>query len=179
MNFKKIKYSLELLKNKTEIVTSPALDAGETHLFPNFLATLFIMLFVLQFSNCESKSSDDEEKLRAAAGMIINRLTGTTSSTGLTTGNVGSGCSSSNPSFSSLSSAGANSNCARSGCHVGSSPQNGLDMSSYSSVISKVSPNNPNGSVLYQKVNGGSMQIYTTSAINTAIFCWIQGGALP
>lgn len=145
----------------------------------------FLLLFVLQFSNCESKSSDDEEKLRAAAGMIINRLIGTTStttttsSTGTTTGNASSGCSSSTPSFSSLSSAGVNSSCARSGCHVGSSPQNGLDMSSYSSVLSKVTPNNPNGSVLYQKVNGGSMQIYTTSAINTAIFCWIQGGALP
>jgi len=142
----------------------------------------FLLLFVLLFSNCENKNSDDEEKLRATAGLIINRLTGTTttnSSTGTTPGTIGSGCSNSAPSFSSLSSAGVNNNCALSGCHVGSSPQNGLDMSNYNSVLSKVFPNNPNGSVLYQKVNGGSMQIYTTSTINTAIFCWIQGGALP
>jgi|JI9StandDraft_1071089.scaffolds.fasta_scaffold00568_12 hypothetical protein len=139
-----------------------------------FLCIVLLNSFLL---NCQSKNSDNEEKQRVIAGVLINNVTGGTSSSSSSSSTVV--CSNSAPTFSTLATAGVTSNCARSGCHVGSSPQSGLDMTSYNSVISKVTPRNGSGSLLYQKVNGGSMQQYTTSQITTAIFCWIQGGALP
>lgn len=139
-----------------------------------FLCIVLLNSFLL---NCQSKNSDNEEKQRVIAGVLINNVTGGTNSSSSSSSTVV--CSNSAPTFSTLATAGVTSNCARSGCHVGSSPQSGLDMTSYNSVISKVTPRNGSGSLLYQKVNGGSMQQYTTSQITTAIFCWIQGGALP
>jgi hypothetical protein len=139
-----------------------------------FLCIVLLNSFLV---NCQSKNSDNEEKQRVIAGVLINNVTGGTSSSSSSSSTVV--CSNSAPTFSTLATAGVTSNCARSGCHVGSSPQSGLDMTSYNSVISKVTPRNGSGSLLYQKVNGGSMQQYTTSQITTAIFCWIQGGALP
>ena len=144
------------------------------------IKNIFFLCIVLLNSflvNCQSKNSDNEEKQRVIAGVLINNVTGGTSSSSSSSSTVV--CSNSAPTFSTLATAGVTSNCARSGCHVGSSPQSGLDMTSYNSVISKVTPRNGSGSLLYQKVNGGSMQQYTTSQITTAIFCWIQGGALP
>lgn len=140
------------------------------------LIYLTILIVISTLVNCESKSSDDEEKKRLFTGILLNGSSATSTSTS-TTSSVS--CSVATPAFSTLASAGTTSNCAKSGCHVGSSPQNGLDMTSYSSVITKVTAKNPSGSLLYQKVNGGTMQQYTTSQITTAIFCWIQGGALP
>lgn len=139
-----------------------------------FLCIVLLNSFLL---NCQSKNSDNEEKQRVIAGVLINNVTGGTNSSSSSSSTVV--CSNSAPTFSTLATAGVTSNCARSGCHVGSSPQSGLDMTSYNSVISKVTPRNGSGSLLYQKVNGGSMQQYTTSQITTAIFCWIQGGVLP
>lgn len=139
-----------------------------------FLCIVLLNSFLL---NCQSKNSDNEEKQRVIAGVLINSITGGTSSSSASSSSIV--CSNSAPTFSTLATAGVTSNCAKSGCHVGSSPQNGLDMTSYNSVITKVTPRNGSGSFLYQKVNGGSMQQYTTSQITTAIFCWIQGGALP
>ena len=138
-------------------------------------AFIFLVALVL---NCESKNSDDEEKKRAIAGLLINSVTGN-ATIGSSSNSSSVGCSSTAPTFSTLAAAGVTSNCAKSGCHVGSSPQNGLDMSSYNSVITKVTAKNGSASLLYQKVNGGTMQQYTTSQITTAIYCWIQGGALP
>lgn len=138
---------------------------------------LFVCLIVFVI-NCESKNSDDEEKKRAIAGILINNIGGNVAVTN-NSSSTSVGCSNSAPTFSTLATAGVTSNCAKSGCHVGSSPQNGLDMTSYNSVLTKVTPKNGSASALYQKVNGGTMQQYTTSQITTAIYCWIQGGALP
>ncbi len=135
-----------------------------------------ILLLIVQLINCESKNSDNEEKQRVLAGIVVNNLTGTSTSSASASSIV---CSNSAPTFSTLATAGVTSNCAKSGCHVGASPQNGLDMTSYSSVLTKVTPKNGSGSFLYQKINGGTMQQYTTSQITTAVYCWIQGGALP
>ncbi|HMV41429.1 MAG TPA: hypothetical protein PK079_02920 [Leptospiraceae bacterium] len=140
------------------------------------LYTVSALFLLITLFNCENKSSDEEEKKRLITGILINTATGSTSSASSSSSTA---CSVSTPAFSSLASAGTTTNCARSGCHVGSSPQSGLDMTNYSSVLSRVSSKNPSGSILYQKINGGSMQQYTTSQITTAIFCWIQGGALP
>lgn len=124
--------------------------------------------------NCESKSSDDEEKKRILAAIALSRFLGSSGST-----LNASACATTAPTFSSLASAGVANTCARSGCHVGSSPASGFDATSLTATTSRVIARNPSGSLLYQKVNGGSMAVYTNSQINTAIFCWIQGGALP
>lgn len=141
------------------------------------LICLCIILLNSFLLNCQSKNSDNEEKKRVIAGVLINSVSGGTSSSSSSSSSIV--CSNSAPTFSTLATAGVTSNCAKSGCHVGSSPQSGLDMTSYNSVITKVTPRNGSASFLYQKVNGGSMQQYTTTQITTAIFCWIQGGALP
>lgn len=136
----------------------------------------FILLLIVQVMNCESKNSDNEEKQRVLAGIVVNNITGGSTSSASASSIV---CSNSAPTFSTLATAGVTSNCAKSGCHIGSSPQSGLDMTSYSSVLTKVTAKNGSGSLLYQKINGGTMQQYTTSQITTAVYCWIQGGALP
>lgn len=130
------------------------------------------IIILISFMNCESKSSDDEENKRILAAIALSRFTTTTSTTN-------TACANTAPTFSSLATAGVTNTCARSGCHVGSSPASGFDATSLTSSTSRVIARNPNGSLLYQKVNGGSMAVYTNSQINTAIFCWIQGGALP
>ncbi len=141
------------------------------------LTYVFILLLILQAINCESKNSDNEEKQRVIAGVLINNITSTSSTSTASSSSIV--CSNSAPTFSTLATAGVTSNCAKSGCHVGASPQSGLDMTSYSSVLTKVTAKNGSGSFLYQKINGGTMQQYTTSQITTAVYCWIQGGALP
>lgn len=123
------------------------------------------------FLNCESKSSDEEERNRLLAGIALNRYLAAAPSTNTS-------CTTSAPTFSSLAAAGVTTSCAKSGCHIGSSPASGFDATSFSAASSRVTAKNPSGSLLYQKVNAGSMSVYTSSQINTAIFCWIQGGAL-
>lgn len=133
-----------------------------------------ILLILTLLINCQSKNSDEEEKKRILAGVLISRFATGSSST--TSSNVS--CAVATPNFSTLASAGVNSSCGRSGCHSGSSPQSGYDATSYSSTLSRVTARNANGSLIYQKVNGGSMAPYSNSQINQAIFCWIQGGAI-
>lgn len=132
------------------------------------------IILLLAFWNCDYKSSDDEERNRILAGVLLSRVSGgSTSST--TSSSIT--CSSSSPSFSTLASAGVNTNCARSGCHDGTTQQSGFNATSYSSSLARVVVRNPNSSLLYTKVSTGSMAQYSNSTINTAIFCWIQGGA--
>lgn len=130
--------------------------------------TILLVAAFSQIANCESKSSDDEESKIATLGYLMNSAGSNTII-----------CSDSAPAFSTLASAGVNSNCARSGCHDTGTSQNGLDMTSYNSVLANVTPSNGSASFLYQKISFGSMQVYTTSAINSAVYCWIQGGAKP
>ncbi|MBP9165281.1 MAG: hypothetical protein KBF99_19020, partial [Leptospiraceae bacterium] len=99
----------------------------------NIIKLIFILLLMLVI-NCESKNSDDEEKKRAIAGVLINNIGGNVAVTN-NSSSTSVGCSNSAPTFSTLATAGVTSNCAKSGCHVGSSPQNGLDMTSYNSVL--------------------------------------------
>ncbi len=134
-----------------------------------------ILIILTLLINCQSKNSDNEEKNRILAGVVLSRITTGTSAT---TTPSSTSCSNATPSFSSLASAGVNNSCARSGCHAGASPQSGYDATSFNSNISRVTVRNASGSLLYQKVNGGSMAQYSTSQINQAIFCWIQGGAI-
>ena len=135
------------------------------------LFSLFLFLFLW---SCQNKSASDEERNNLLIGALLSRGGGGTAvaASSIT-------CTNASPAFATLAQAGVNSSCARSGCHSGASPQSGLDMTNYNSVIRYVTARNASSSALYSKINGGTMTQYSNQQINTAVFCWIQGGALP
>lgn len=148
---------------------------------PYYATQIFNWAFCLvSFFSVVSCSNDTqtqkERKLNKEAQLIIplaKQIADTVPPAGYASGN----CPSASPKFVSLSDAGSIQQCSR--CHGGSSPQSGLDISLYSSIIGLVQAGNPDQSILYQKVvPHGEMNPYSTQALNDAIYCWIQGGAL-
>ena len=126
---------------------------------------LIHMIFLVSFivnSGCTYKSADDKQIKNDLIAYI------------LIPPSAGIKCESSPP-FSSLATSGTTNNC--SGCHP--SGLSAFDILDYPAVSAKVTANNPEGSILYQKVSTGSMKGYSTSAIGQAIYCWIAGGANP
>jgi hypothetical protein len=69
---------------------------------------------------------------------------------------------------------GSKGDCARSGCHNGSSQ---FDLNTYSTTLNYVRSGIPECSTLFLKVYSGSMQTYSNSTIHEAIYCWILNGA--
>ena len=70
------------------------------------------------------------------------------------------------------------SNCTS--CHSGSSPSAGIDLSTYTGVMSVVSAGNPSGSTIYTVVSGGIMPPSGAlpSSDVTLLSDWITSGAL-
>lgn len=137
---------------------------------------LFPLSVFLIFANCSEKK-DDSSKLAAIAVLASRSVSGSTVS-GLTQSSTFS-CSVSNPAFSTLASAGTTSNCAKSGCHNTASSQQGLDITSYTSVKAKAVSGDPAGSLIYQKITSGTMAVNSNSTIAQAVYCWIKGGLNP
>ncbi len=75
-----------------------------------------------------------------------------------------------------------NSNCAYSGCHDAVTHKEGVDLSSYSQVMSTggVKAKNPQGSELYEKIQEGEMPPNgsLSSDLKQMIYDWIAQGAL-
>lgn len=146
---------------------------------------LFSLTVFLIFANCSEKK-DDSSKL-AAALLLSRSVSGASSvsATGSSTGTSGLtpsttfSCSVSNPAFSTLASAGTTSNCSKSGCHNTASSQQGLDITSYTSVKAKAVSGDPAGSLIYQKITSGTMAVNSNSTIAQAVYCWIKGGLNP
>lgn len=136
---------------------------------------IFIHISALIFS-CSNTNSSDKEKEVYYLGKLINSgaagtvVAGTTTDPQIT-------CSDSAPSFSTLSAAGTGTNCAS--CHNSSSPEAGVDITSRTNLLNVVISGDPVNSTLYRMISVGKMKVYTTSAITTAVYCWIKGGALP
>ncbi|TGK02547.1 hypothetical protein EHQ53_13890 [Leptospira langatensis] len=88
-------------------------------------------------------------------------------------------CADPQPTFASLNQQGAIvSSCGS--CHSGGTINGGVDITSYSSVRSQTVSGNASMSVLYRVLLPGNiMSAYTTSALNQAVYCWIQGGSNP
>lgn len=133
---------------------------------------LFLFAGILSILFCTNKKSSDKEKQIALIGFLAS-----SSSTFFQSQSQSFTCNTPNPSFSSLAQAGTTNNCAN--CHGGSNPQANFDVTSYSSVLSRVQSGNPEGSLLYQKITTGSMKQNSTQQINQAVYCWIKGGANP
>ncbi|MCB1179147.1 MAG: hypothetical protein KDK36_16295 [Leptospiraceae bacterium] len=131
-----------------------------------------LFLLILFFINCSNGKSSEKEYNIFLMGKILSELgiTGTSSST------TNFNCTNSSPSFSTLASAGATNNC--SSCHSGSTLNAGLDITTRSSVLSRITTGSPENSLLYIKITSGSMKVHTTNSITEAVYCWIKGGAL-
>ncbi|MCB1179260.1 MAG: hypothetical protein KDK36_16890 [Leptospiraceae bacterium] len=129
------------------------------------------LFFIFLVFSCKEEKEDNTALL---ALVVLSRST-----TSTYTANTTFTCSTSNPAFSTLADAGTTNNCAKSGCHNSTSKQQGLDITSYSSVLAKVNSGDPPNSLLYQKITSGSMSSNSTEAITKAFYCWIKGGANP
>ena len=126
--------------------------------------SILILFIVLQ--NCSSYTADKESDKKSTNALFLNQLINSTKITNPT-------CETASPKFSTLKDAGFETNCGS--CHNGSYFQ----ATSYSSVQNLTSPGTASSSKLYQKqAVGGSMYVYTTVAINKAVYCWIQGGSV-
>lgn len=143
-----------------------------------------LTLLFLIFGNCNEKKEDNSKLIALAAlasrsgASASGSSTGTTGTSGLTASSTFS-CSVSNPAFSTLASAGTTSNCAKSGCHNSATSQQGLDITSYTSVKAKAVSGDPANSLIYQKITAGTMSVNSNSTIAQAMYCWIKGGLNP
>lgn len=62
-------------------------------------------------------------------------------------------------------------------CHSSDTKLGNLDVMDYNLLLTKVEKGKPEGSVLFQKMKTGSMEIYSDAKTREAVFCWILGGA--
>ncbi|RHX79719.1 hypothetical protein DLM76_00390 [Leptospira yasudae] len=135
--------------------------------------TIGILILALGLSSillaCQNeKSSDKEDSLRNLAFLLgsaapLKELSN-------------SDCTDPAPAFSTLNAAGT-STCST--CHNASNANAGFDITSYNAVRNRVVVNDPRNSLLFQKINSGTMRIYNNDSINKAVFCWILKGANP
>ncbi|RHX85774.1 LIC11213 family lipoprotein [Leptospira stimsonii] len=122
------------------------------------------------FWNCENtKSSDKEDSLKTLAFLL--------GSSSPLTDITDADCTDPAPAFSTLGQAGTTATC--SSCHNAGNANAGLDITSFNSVRNRVTVGNPKGSLLFIKINSGSMRIYNNNAINKAVYCWTLKGANP
>lgn len=127
-------------------------------------------LLSLCLLSCSYVSSTDKEREIASKALLFSALTTSTA-----TASVVPECAVSAPTFSTLSTAGFNTSCGRSGCHDGTTRYN---VSNYAQVKALTNPGNASTSSLYREVKG-SMAIYSNATLDKAIYCWIQGGSNP
>ncbi|TGL57379.1 hypothetical protein EHQ58_13890 [Leptospira ognonensis] len=119
--------------------------------------------------SCSYVSSTDKEREIATNAILFSALTTSTPTVTSTECNVSA------PTFSTLSTAGFNTSCGRSGCHDGTTRYNATN---YAQVKALTNPGNASTSSLYIQVKG-SMAIYSNATLDRAIYCWIQGGSNP
>ncbi|ALO26965.1 LIC11213 family lipoprotein [Leptospira borgpetersenii] len=119
--------------------------------------------------NCQNeKSSDKEDSLKLLAFLL--------NSTAPLKELTNADCTDPAPAFSTLNQAGTGS-CST--CHNTNNANAGFDATSYNSVRNRVTVTDPKNSLLFQKINTGSMRINNNDSINKAVFCWILKGANP
>ncbi|ABJ75648.1 LIC11213 family lipoprotein [Leptospira borgpetersenii] len=119
--------------------------------------------------NCQNeKSSDKEDSLKLLAFLL--------NSTAPLKELTNADCTDPAPAFSTLNQAGTGS-CST--CHNTNNANAGFDATFYNSVRNRVTVTDPKNSLLFQKINTGSMRINNNDSINKAVFCWILKGANP
>ncbi|EMK04165.1 MULTISPECIES: LIC11213 family lipoprotein [Leptospira] len=132
------------------------------------IGILIFCICSILWSCQDEKSSDKEDSLKLMAFLL--------NSTAPLQEPTSADCTNPAPAFSTLNQAGTSS-CAT--CHNPSNLNAGFDVTSYNSVRSRVTVNDPKNSLLFQKINTGSMRINNNDSINKAVFCWILKGANP
>ncbi|TGL93499.1 hypothetical protein EHQ76_17645 [Leptospira barantonii] len=132
----------------------------------------FVILVLCVFSfvvDCQNeKSSDKEDSLKNLAF-----LTGSATPLKEVTS---ADCTDPAPAFATLNQSGTGT-CTT--CHNPSNANAGFDITSYAAVRNRIVVNDPKNSLLFIKINSGTMRIYNNDSINKAVFCWIQKGANP
>ncbi|TGK29027.1 hypothetical protein EHQ12_00945 [Leptospira gomenensis] len=134
-----------------------------------FVAVLAIF-FAVSFQDCQNKKSSDEEETLKSLGYLLG---GSTPLKELSAAD----CTDPAPTFATLGASGISGTC--SNCHNPGNANAGFDVTSYTAVLNRVVAGNPQSSLLFQKINTGSMRVFNNNDINKAVFCWIQKGANP
>ncbi|AOP34821.1 hypothetical protein A0128_13765 [Leptospira tipperaryensis] len=130
-----------------------------------------VLLFVSSiFWNCENQKSSDKEDSLKNLGFLLGSTTPLKEVTD-------ADCTDPAPAFATLGVAGTTATCST--CHSAGNANAGLDITSYSSVRNRVTVGNPKGSLLFIKINSGSMRLYNNNSINKAVYCWTLKGANP
>ncbi|MDZ4726680.1 MAG: hypothetical protein SH817_11025 [Leptospira sp.] len=137
------------------------------------LLQLSLIIFLFSF-NCSYTSASDKEKEIAWQSFLVSAIT--TRSSNSQTSSASPNCTTASPTFSTLKAAGFETSCGRSGCHDGTTR---YQASNYTQVKGFTSPGNASGSTLYIIQSRGNMAVYSNSTIDSALYCWIQGGANP
>lgn len=144
---------------------------------------LFLPMLTLLFA-CSvfdpENGKDQEKEQNSLLGLLALSRTSTTSTSQTNQKFPTPTCEVSAPTFSTLKDAGFETTCGQSGCHVtGGSGASRYRANVYSEVLAYANTGVPSTSALYREQSSGSMAIYTTQAIDKAIYCWITGGAKP
>ncbi|WP_425528803.1 LIC11213 family lipoprotein [Leptospira bourretii] len=131
----------------------------------------FVLLLVLSvFLNCRNEKSSDKEGVLESYALLLGSSTPLAEITD-------ADCTDPAPTFATLSQAGTTTTCAN--CHNAGNANAGFDITSYNSTKNRITVGNPRGSLLFNKINTGSMRIYNTNSINKAVYCWTLKGANP
>lgn len=134
-----------------------------------FLGTVLVCVFFV-FGNCKNEKSSDDAGVLAYYALILGSSAPLNEITD-------ADCTDPAPTFSTLGQAGTSTTCAS--CHNAGNANAGFDITSFNSTKNRVTVGNPRGSLLFNKINSGSMRIYNNNSINKAIYCWTLKGANP
>lgn len=135
------------------------------------LLYIFTAVSAYAVSGCQEKKDSSKEKILAL--LALSRSSGVSASSSCTTYTC-----TGTTNFTGVSSAGMSSSCAQSGCHSAAAQTSGFNATDYASAKSFTVPGNACSSRLYSMVTVGSMAGNSNSALNKAIYCWIQGGSV-
>nr|WP_226992942.1 hypothetical protein [Leptospira biflexa] len=131
---------------------------------------LVILLTLSFFVSCKNEKSSDKEGVLQYYALLLGSSAPLAEITD-------ADCTDPAPTFASLGQAGTTATC--SNCHNAGNANAGFDITSYNSTRNRITVGNPKGSLLFNKINSGSMRIYNTNAINKAIYCWTLKGGNP
>lgn len=131
---------------------------------------LFLFCILLVSANCKNEKSSDKEGILQYYALLLGSSAPLTNITD-------ADCTDPAPAFATLAQAGTTASC--SNCHNAGNANAGFDITSFNSTLNRVTVGNPRGSLLFNKINSGSMRIYNNNSINKAVYCWTLKGGNP
>jgi hypothetical protein len=145
------------------------------------IKSIVLSLLLLCLFSCDVLVPEKKEDNSALIGLLaLAQRSGSTASTSSTGRFPIPTCEVSAPTFSTLRDAGFETTCGTSGCHItGTLAAARFRANSFSEVSAQTVASSPTTSKLYREQSTGTMAVYTTQAIDKAIYCWILGGSKP